>query len=226
MSRMPVEPPPTRLKFPNFADFGEVDLVMVGGDLEPGTVLAAYRHGLFPMHTADGRLGWWSPMERGILPLDQFRISKSLRRSRSRFRVSFDRDLGGVIDGCADPGRESVWINDEIKRTYLRLGELGWVHSVESWDEEGRLVGGLYGVAIGALFAGESMFFRERDASKVALAALVDVLLGQPGTLLDVQWVTPHLQGLGATVISRDRYQQLLSAALASPRVVAPWREL
>lgn len=222
---MAVEPPATNWAFPDFADFGDSDLVAVGGDLAPGTVLAGYRRGLFPMHTDEGLLGWWSPLQRGVLFLDRLQISRSLRQSLRRFRVTFDHDLAGVIAGCADSRRPGAWINDEIVGTYLELGSLGWVHSVECWDQDGELAGGLYGVAIGALFAGESMFFRQRDASKVALVGLVQALGGQPNALLDVQWVTPHLESLGAVALSRERYQELLKDSIGTPRVGGPWRE-
>jgi leucyl/phenylalanyl-tRNA--protein transferase len=175
---------------------------------------------MFPMHLTDGRLAWWSPAERGVIPLDGLRISRSLRRSNRRFRVSIDADTAGVIEGCADPSRPHGWITAEIKSAYLRLCRLGWVHSVEVWDDGGRLAGGLYGVAIGALFAGESMFSRARDASKVALVHLVEILKPVEGGLLDVQWVTPHLVSLGAVAVSRRNYLRRLSVALAAPD---PW---
>ena len=195
-------------------------MVAVGGDLAPGTILAAYRQGMFPMHLPDGQLAWWSPAERGVIPPGQLQISHSLRRSLRRFHVSFDLDPEGVIEGCADPSRPHGWITDEIRQAYMELFRLGWLHSVEAWDGEGNLAGGLYGISIGALFAGESMFSRQRDASKVALVHLVGHLSRVGPYLLDVQWVTPHLASLGAVSVPREEYLSRLSVALGAP---SPW---
>ncbi len=194
----------------------------VGGDLAPGTLLQAYRKGLFPMHLPDGRLGWWSPVERAILPLDGLRVTRSLRQSCRRYRVSVDEDFRGVIEGCSDPTRPDPWITPGFVDAYTELHRLGWAHSVEVWDSEGELVGGLYGVAIGGLFAGESMFHRARDASKVALVHLVVVMNEGGGCLLDVQWQTPHLRSLGAVVIGREAYLAQLERAV---RVSGPFSD-
>lgn len=210
------EPAPTPWVFPDPAAAGHDDLVAVGADLAPGTVLAAYRAGLFPMHLADGPLGWWSPERRGILPLDGLVVSRSLRRSLRRYRVSFDESFDEVVGGCADRPDDG-WIVPEIREAYGELHRLGWAHSVECRDEEGDLVGGLYGVAIGAAFFGESMFHRARDASKVALVALVERMEESGGELLDVQWVTPHLASLGAVEIARAEYLRRLRHAIARP---------
>ncbi|MFZ0322599.1 MAG: leucyl/phenylalanyl-tRNA--protein transferase [Actinomycetes bacterium] len=203
------------------------DLVAVGADLEPGTLLAAYTRGLFPMgvtqRTARGLgrtrdvLGWWSPDPRGVLPLRGLVVSRSLRASRRRFVVTVDAAFGDVVAGCATADRDGAWITGEFVTAYRRLHELGWAHSVEVWDDT-TLVGGLYGVAVGGLFAGESMFHRSRDASKVALAGLVS-LLSRDGAdrLLDVQWRTPHLARLGAVEVPRRRYRDLLDQALGLP---------
>jgi len=217
-----VEPPPSRWSFPATeaevaAAAGEGEIVGIGADLEPGTLLAAYRHGLFPMPVRRGVLAWWSPDPRGIVPLAGLRVSRSLRRSCDRFEVRVDTRFDAVIDACADRRRPGAWIGRDIKRAYTRLHELGWVHSVEAWSPGGVLAGGLYGVAIGGLFAGESMFHRQTDASKVALVALVDMLRGGGASLLDVQWVTPHLSSLGAVAIDRQEYLDRLAAALAQP---------
>ncbi len=193
------------------------DVVAVGADLEPGTLLQAYRKGLFPMYLLDGHLGWWSPVERAILPLRGLRISRSLRKSTRRYQVSVDADFEGVIGSCADPGRRDPWITDELIEAYVQLHRLGWAHSIEVWDNEGTLVGGLYGVSIGGLFAGESMFHDARDASKVALVHLVVVMNQGGGRLLDVQWQTPHLESLGAVVIGREEYLRRLEEALDGP---------
>jgi leucyl/phenylalanyl-tRNA--protein transferase len=194
----------------------------IGADLEPGTLLAAYRNGLFPMRLEEGGpIAWWSPNPRGILPLDGLRMSRSLRRSISRFPVTVDRAFGRVIQGCAAMPRPGKWIDARFVSAYQRLHELGWAHSVEVWsgDPGDDLVGGLYGVAVGGLFAGESMFHRISDASKVALAQLVTRLRDGGGVLLDVQWSTKHLASLGAISISRDEYAARLATAVARPQL-------
>jgi leucyl/phenylalanyl-tRNA---protein transferase len=219
----PVEPPPSRWLFPPIPPAqtpDDDDLVAVGADLEPGTLLAAYRSGLFPMPVQPprGPLGWWSPARRGILPLSSLRVSRSLRASCRRYAVRVDTAFDEVVRACADPSRPAGWITRDVRRAYSRLHRLGWAHSVETWTPTGELVGGLYGVAVGGLFAGESMFHRADDASKVALVALVRWLSAAGGRrLLDVQWLTPHLASLGAVEVSRERYLQLLAAALRLP---------
>jgi len=223
----PVEPPPTHWSFPeSVLDIaraaGEGEVVGVGGDLEPGTILAAYRHGLFPMPVRRGVTAWWSPDPRGIVPLAGLRVSRSLRKSCGRYEVRFDSAFEEVLDACADRRRPGAWISKDVKRAYQRLHDLGWVHSVEAWSPDGRLAGGLYGVAVGGLFAGESMFHRDTDASKVALVALVGRLRDNGALLLDVQWVTPHLASLGAVAIERAEYHDRLAAALRFPRP-SPW---
>jgi leucyl/phenylalanyl-tRNA---protein transferase len=210
---MPEEPRPSDFDLPSpSADDG--DVIAVGGDLRPGTILQGYRKGLFPMNLPDGHLGWWSPVDRAVLPLGGLRVSRSLRKAMRRFRVTVDVDFGGVIAGCADPDREGAWITAEFIEAYTELHRLGWAHSLEVWDVEGDLVGGLYGVAIGGLFAGESMFHRANDASKVALLDLVVLMSEGGGRLLDVQWLTPHLESMGAVVVGREEYLRLLSEAL------------
>ena len=160
--------------------------------------------GLFPMLVTGmpGVLGWWSPDPRGILPLDGLRVTKSLRQSAKKFEVRVDTCFEDVMRGCADPSREDGWITDEFIDAYVRLHQLGWAHSIEVFDRAGQLAGGLYGVRIGGLFAGESMFHRQRDASKVALVALVELMRDSGMTLLDTQWCTEHLASLGG---HRDR---------------------
>jgi leucyl/phenylalanyl-tRNA--protein transferase len=196
------------------------EVVGVGADLEPGTLLAAYRGGLFPMPLRrGGDVAWWSPDPRGVIPLDRLRVSHSLRRSCRRFEIRVDTEFEAVMRACADPRRPAGWIDEPFVAAYTRLHELGWAHSVEAWthDDAGRdvLAGGLYGVAIRGLFAGESMFHRRTDASKVALVALVERLRDGCATLLDVQWVTPHLESLGAVEIPRCEYLDLLRDAVA-----------
>lgn len=194
------------------------EVVGVGADLEPGTLLAAYRSGVFPMPVRRNTVAWWAPDPRGIIPLDGLRVSKSLRRSCRRFEVRVDGAFADVVGACADKSRPGAWIDKPMRAAYTRLHELGWAHSVEAWDESGRLAGGLYGVAIAGLFAGESMFHRATDASKVALVALVDLMTGAGAALLDVQWVTPHLESLGAVAIPREEYLRRLAGALALPQ--------
>ncbi len=210
---MPLEPPPSNFVFPDPGG-AEGDVVAIGGDLAPGTILAAYRRGMFPMNLPDGRLGWWSPLERAVLPLNGLRISRSLRQSCRRFTVSVDEDFDGVIAGCADPTRPDSWITPEFVDAYTQLNRMGWAHSIEVRDSEGSLAGGLYGLSIGGLFAGESMFHQARDASKVALVHLVAIMNERGGSLIDVQWQTPHLESMGAVIVGRAQYLTRLAKAL------------
>lgn len=214
----PIEPPPSRWEMPDPSRADDSGLVAIGADLEPGTILAAYRSGLFPMPVRFSRSpGWWSPDPRGIVPLDGLRVSRSLRKSCNRLEVRVDTAFDDVIEACADPRRPHGWISANIKTAYRELHRLGWAHSVETWNDEGVLVGGLYGLAIGGLFAGESMFHRETDASKVALVGLVERLVDGGASLLDVQWKTDHLATLGCIEVPRPDYLELLAAALVAP---------
>ena len=225
MGNMPVEPPPSPWVFPDVADDVAEDLVGMGADLQPGTLLSAYRQGLFPMPAGepDVPLLWWSPRHRGVLPLDGLRVSRSLRQSVRRLEIRVDSAFDEVVTACADPSRDSGWIDEDIAAAYCGLHRLGWAHSVEAW-QEGRLVGGLYGVAIGGLFAGESMFHRVRDASKVALVGLVDLLRDEHAEqrLVDVQWSTAHLASLGVVTVPRAEYRRRLAAAVELP-LPKPW---
>ncbi|MCU1485400.1 MAG: leucyl-tRNA--protein transferase, partial [Actinomycetia bacterium] len=160
---------------------------------------------------------WWSPDPRAVLPLDGLQVSRSLRKATARFEVRVDTAFDEVVAACADPDRPGRWISPAIAEAYGRLHRLGWAHSVETWTPDGRLVGGLYGVAIGGLFAGESMFHHEADASKVALVALVERLRAGGATLLDVQWATPHLTSLGVVEVPRVNYLEQLVAAVHRP---------
>lgn len=218
LHRRPVEPPPCTWALPDPLHADADGICGVGADLAPGTLLAAYRRGLFPMHLdrKARHLGWWSPDPRGIIPIRELAVSRSLRRSLRRFTVTVDTAFADVVAACARPRPSGGhWIHPEITAAYTELHRLGWAHSVETWDADGALVGGLYGVAIGGLFAGESMFHTATDASKAALVALVGHL--DPGGLLDVQWVTPHLASLGAEAIAASEYQRRLDLALALP---------
>ncbi|MDZ4827341.1 MAG: leucyl/phenylalanyl-tRNA--protein transferase [Actinomycetota bacterium] len=211
---MPVEPPPSRFEFP-LPPADADDVIATGGDLEPGTLLAAYRAGLFPMRL-EGELAWWSPVERGIVPLADegggVRVSRSLRRSIGRFEIRVDTTFEAVMRGCADPERPHGWIDDSFIDAYVRMYELGWAHSVETW-RAGELVGGLYGLRIGRFFAGESMFHRATDASKVALWATAELLRLDGAELFDVQWTTSHLRSLGAIDVPRAEYLRRLRSA-------------
>jgi len=207
---MPVEPPSSAWLFPPADSADDHGVVGVGADLDPGTLLTAYRSGLFPMPVReDGAVAWWSPDPRGVLRPADVRVSRSLRRSQRRYEVRVDTAFDEVLEACADPERPRRWIDARMVAAYTELHRLGWAHSVEAWDDEG-LAGGLYGVGLGGLFAGESMFHRRTDASKVALLGLVDLLGTSGPRLVDVQWTTPHLAGLGATELPRDVYLGML----------------
>ncbi len=225
MGRVPIDPSSSPWVFPDLASSDSDDLVAMGADLAPGTLLAAYRSGLFPMPAQEAgadEVLWWSPVERGVLPLDGLVVSRSLRQACARLEVRVDTAFADVVRGCADPDRPGAWIDRDIEAAYVELHRLGWAHSVEAWLD-GELVGGLYGVAVGGLFAGESMFHRERDASKVALVGLVDLLRDEHvgARLLDVQWQTPHLGSLGVVTMPRRAYLRRLGRALEAPLPVA-----
>ena len=193
------------------------DMICVGADLAPSTLITAYRAGLFPMPHGRKRkdIGWWSPNPRGIIPIDGLHESRTLRRARKRFVVTHDQQFTEVMRRCGDPRRPHGWINEPFINAYAMLHRLGWASSTEVVDEAGELVGGVYGVRIDHLFAGESMFHTQVDASKVALVALAEVLSTIDGALLDIQWTTPHLASLGAVEVERNRYLALVAPALA-----------
>ena len=222
MPGVPAETPPTAWRLEAPPDDYRDDLWAVGADLAPGTLVAAYRLGLFPMPVG-ARIGWFSPERRGVVPLEPFAPSRSLRRARRRYEIRVDTAFADVIRGCARPGDAASWIDPSIEAAYEQLHELRWAHSVEAWDADG-LAGGLYGVAIGGLFAAESMFHVRTDASKAAFVGLAELLRGAgaaDGRLLDVQWVTPHLERLGAVEVPRAVYRAALSRALD---ISCPWR--
>ena len=199
-----LNPPDSPWDFRSF-EWPEQDAIVAGADLEVSTILRAYTQGLFPM-PSDGELLWWSPMERGVLEPGDLHVSRSLRRSMRGFTFTTDQDFEAVIAHCADPKRAGRWIDSDIEQAYIRLHQAGWAHSIETRDHEGRLVGGLYGVHLGGLFCGESMFHLERDASKAALAHLVERMSKHPDWLIDTQWQTPHLKTLGVREIDRNAY--------------------
>jgi leucyl/phenylalanyl-tRNA--protein transferase len=210
---MGIEPPPCRWNLPPATIADDHGIVGYGADLEPGTLLAAYRGGLFPMRVRRDVLAWWSPDPRGILPLDGMHVSRSLRKASKRFDVTVDTAFESVMRGCADPNRPHGWIDESFVTAYTRLYELGWAHSIEVWQGE-TLAGGLYGLRISRLFAGESMFHRVPDASKVACWAAVELLRMDGAELFDVQWTTSHLCSLGAIDVSREEYLRRLASAI------------
>jgi leucyl/phenylalanyl-tRNA--protein transferase len=185
--------------------------------IDPELLLQGYRLGVFPMALEDDSIQWFSPDPRAILPLEDFHVPHALRRLvRKRvFGTTIDNAFSKVIEACAR--REDTWINLEIIESYMRLNQLGCAHSVEAW-KEGTLAGGLYGVAVGGVFFGESMFHHVTDASKIALVALVEHLRARKFALLDTQWLTPHLQQFGGIEISREHYLRLLRRAVELPR--------
>ena len=191
--------------------------------LDPWSLLAAYSQGLFPMADETGRIGWYTADPRGILPLDRFHLPGTLRQllrkspAAGGFELRINSDFEAVMRGCQERREDGTWINEPLIAAYVRLHEMGFAHSVESW-RDGKLAGGLYGVSIGAAFFGESMFHRRRDASKVALAHLVARLQQREFTLLDTQATTAHLQRFGCTQIPASEYLQLLEAAIALDR--------
>ena len=199
-------------------------LLAVGGNLQPDRLLEAYRRGIFPWGTVEGQPLWYSPDPRMVLFPEEFRLTRSLQKTlrAGKFEVRFDSDFAGVMAGCATtprPGQDGTWITPEMKHAYTRLHELGWAHSVETYEED-VLVGGLYGLAIGRMFYGESMFSHRTDASKVAFAHLVRYLVANQFGMIDCQMYTDHLASLGGREIPRDDFLLRLTAltAAGSPR--------
>lgn len=219
---MPIEPPPTEVAFPDPRDVPG-DVVAVGVDFRAGTLLSAYRAGIFPWPQSTRRVGWFSPDPRAIFPLEAApHWSRSLRRRMrsGEFTTSIDEAFGDVIRLCGRLRAEGTWIVPQLVEGYERLHKLGWAHSVEVWSdgqtETRELVGGIYGLALGRFFSGESMFHRKTDASKIAFATLVERLRVCNFELFDVQVQNPHLESLGVVEIRRDAYLDRLAKALAS----------
>lgn len=207
-------------EFPPVETANEDGMLMLGGELSVATLLTAYRRGIFPWPLVDGSqelLSWWSPDPRAIIELNRFHASRRVQRRirRGEFTVTFDNDFESVIASCAAPRREDgeTWITSDLNTAYNRLHREGFGHSVEVWQDQ-RLVGGVYGVAIGGFFAGESMFHRVTDASKVALSCLVSRLSEGRFSLFDIQQQSPHLQRMGATEIPRREFLRRLNKAL------------
>ena len=201
-------------------------LLAAGGDLSPGRLLDAYRRGIFPWFGDEDPLLWWSPDPRMVLFVDELHVSRSLRKTirSGRFVVTADRAFSAVMSGCAEPRAEAegTWITTEMRAAYARLAALGYAHSIETW-QDGELVGGLYGVAIGRIFFGESMFARVSDASKVAFATLVRQLQRWQFRMIDCQMPTAHLASLGAREVPRGDFLVEVERAVRQPPVPAPW---
>jgi leucyl/phenylalanyl-tRNA--protein transferase len=216
-------PGPSRWRFPDPAEAGEDGLVGIGADLEPATLVDAYRRGIFPWPHPGAPLPWFSPDPRGVIPPDGVVVSRSLRARlrRSGWETTVDRTFAAVIAACAD--RRGTWITPPMRDAYQRLHDLGHAHSLEVWAGQ-ELVGGLYGVGVGAVFTGESMFHHATDASKVALVDLAARLAEAGGCLIDVQMVTPHLAGLGARDLPRAEFLDLLERARDAPVRLATGR--
>lgn len=190
------------------------DIVAAGADLETDTLLYAYAHGMFPMFVNKRNLAWWSPVDRGVIPLDGLRVTRSMQQSAKKFTCTVNQAFTEVMTLCGSMRTDGNWINQHFIDAYTELHEEGHAHSVEVWNEAGDLVGGLYGVRINKFFAGESMFHIETDASKVALMHLVQLMTLDDMELLDTQWRTDHLESLGCIAVPREKYLQLLATAI------------
>ena len=202
------------------------DLIAIGADLEPETLLYAYSHGYFPMHLNEENedektIGWFSPKSRAIFTPDSIKVTRSMKQSYKKYECRIDTCFKEMMEMCKNIPRPLGWIDDEFIEKYLRLHELGFAHSVEVFQDE-ELVGGLYGVGFASFFAGESMVHKKRDASKVALMHLMEITKKIGVTLIDAQWMTDHLQTLGAKDIPRSQYLVLLEQSLAQPQVTWP----
>jgi leucyl/phenylalanyl-tRNA--protein transferase len=196
-------------------------LLAAGGALEPEWLLAAYERGIFPWYDEDMPPLWWSPDPRAVLDPESLRVSRSMRRfcRNTQFKLSFNRAFREVMQACGDTREDGTWILPEMLAAYVRLHELGHAHSIEVWSDD-RLVGGLYGVQRGALFAAESMFHRETNASKLALIAAIQALFSRGIALFDVQFLTPHLASLGTYTIRRSEYLARLADAVRKPTLL------
>jgi len=215
----------SELWFPPAEHFGEDGLVAIGGDLSPARLLLAYERGIFPWSAPEDPLLWWSPDPRAIVHPSDIKVSKSMRNvlNQAQYTISFDRDFEGVMRGCADRPGEGTWITDDFVNAYLTLHELGFAHSVEAWNDDDDLVGGLYGVSLGSMFFGESMFARSSNASKVAFVTLARQLKRWKFDCIDCQIMNPHLESLGARHIQRNEFLSILSAALEQDTKRGTW---
>lgn len=212
----------TILEFPPVHSADEQGLLAVGGDLDIDSLLLAYRSGVFPWPLNQEILTWFAPPERAVLFLEEFHIPRSLRKEmrRANYSFGFDKNFETVINSCAElknrGSQSGTWITDAIVEAYIRLNRAGYCHSIECYHDD-QLVGGLYGVSIGGMFAGESMFYRRPNASKLALAFAVEKFRAQGAQWIDCQVMTPHMQALGAQNVPRSEYMKLLRAALKRP---------
>ena len=193
-------------------------------------LLSAYRQGIFPWFSADDPILWWSPDPRFVISFDEVHVSRSMERvlRRGTFEITLDADFAGVISGCAStprPGQDGTWITEDMELGYRRLHELGYAHSCETWLD-GALVGGVYGVSLGRIFFGESMFSRVSNASKAALISLCRFLDRQGFFLLDAQLHTPHVERLGGREIPRAEFLSVLRKGVAAPGMLGSWREI
>ncbi len=210
-------PTECRWHFPTPSEWPEDDdVVAVGADLEPDTLVYAYTHGMFPMFIdkKHSQLGWFSPVERGVIPLDGLRITRSMRQSARKFQCTVNTAFIDVMNECATSHTQGNWIDQKFVTAYSHLHQMGLAHSIEVWDNNQQLVGGLYGVRINNFFAGESMFHHQADASKVALMTLVDLMVLDGMSLLDTQWQTEHLESLGCIEVPRSLYLSWLAEAV------------
>ena len=219
------------IEFPSVEQANEMGLLAVGGNLSPARLIAAYEHGTFPWFNPGEEILWWAPKTRAIIPLDGIKIHKSMRNilNRGIYKVTYDKCFDEVVKGCATAKRglanEGTWISSDINNAYCNLHVLGLAHSVEVWDDE-NLVGGLYGVSIGSMFFGESMFSIAPNASKVALINLAQTLKKWGFGPIDCQIMNDHLMTMGAIEISRDEFQKLLKFHLtSSPTKKGPWTD-
>jgi len=223
-TRRPAQPlPPSRYHFPDPANFPAEGLIAAGGDFAPATVIEAYRTGIFPWPHPSAELLWFSPDPRAILEPGGVHISRRLARTlrQGRFHATVDAAFEQVIRACADrPDDEGTWITDRLVRGYLELHDLGWAHSIETWTADGELAGGLYGIAVGAMFGAESMFHRVTDGSKAAMVAMALHADAIGVQFIDIQVLTPHTASMGGIEIPRAAYLARLRDALA---VEARW---
>ncbi|HWE22664.1 MAG TPA: leucyl/phenylalanyl-tRNA--protein transferase [Myxococcales bacterium] len=214
----PIEPPPARVELPDAERANREGIVALSRTMSPGLVLQAYRKGIFPWPIMQGVVPWASPDPRAVFPLRAPRWPRHVRRARALgYTVTFDRSFREVMTACGQARAEGTWITPDVLTTYSELHALGWAHSAEVWLD-GSLVGGLYGLAVGSLFAGESMFHARTGASKVAFAAVTERLVERKFTIFDVQVMSPHLETLGCVEIARSEYLRLVEAAIEQPR--------
>ncbi|MGQ3888931.1 leucyl/phenylalanyl-tRNA--protein transferase [Legionella sp. CNM-1927-20] len=213
--------------FPNPEEADDQGLLAIGGDLSPGRLLTAYSQGIFPWFDDDHPILWWSPNPRLLLIPQEFKLSRSLKKSLKKpYLFTIDKAFKQVIHACAtiDKRKKDTWITSDMQQAYIELNRLGYAHSVEIWSED-KLVGGLYGVSLGRAFFGESMFHKERDTSKIALFYLCQLLIDWNFDFIDCQLPTPHLQSLGAIIVSRRDFLKQLKQTLQYPTRKGLWRQ-